>query len=568
VTDVSLKFLLFGEDRSAGKTLHGVAGEAEKTGSNLKRNVAAGAAAAGVALAAFGKISVDKFKEVGSETMGLMRIMGGTAEESSRLRFAAQQSGVTYETLSKSTGKFEKALGAATASGKSNAAMVKTLGFNFRDASGHILPMTALLPKLADKFEHMPGGAEKTALAMKLFGKSGADMLPFLNKGSAGIASLEHESDKFGNTLTGKNLAALKASKASQREWNASLDGLKIQIGAQILPIMNTLVGFIRGKVIPVIIAISGFMQKHSSILKLVGVVLGTLIVGIKAWTIAQKILNTVLAMNPIGMVVVAIAALAVGLIYAYNHSKTFRDIVQAAFHAVGVAIDWVKQHWQLLISLIGGPFVAVIVLIVSHWNTLKRVAMDAIRAIVMAFLDMVGTVVHGAASMFGWVPGVGGKLRSAARAFDAFRDGVNRSLGGVQKNVTVSAHVSGAQEVINGLSNVANLINYIKNNGHVDIGVSGRGTAGLASGGTMYDGLTTVGEQGPELMMKSGPSVKVLSNAQSRHFLSSAGSRGGGGTTEIHLHIDHPLASAADIAGAVVPALATHVRNGGIRPW
>lgn len=36
----------------------------------------------------------------------------------------------------------------------------------------------------------MPDGAEKSALAMQLFGKNGMAMLPFLNKGAAGIQEL------------------------------------------------------------------------------------------------------------------------------------------------------------------------------------------------------------------------------------------------------------------------------------------------------------------------------------------------------------------------------------------
>ena len=45
--------------------------------------------------------------------------------------------------------------------------------------------------------------------------------------------------------------------------------------------------------------------------------------------------LNAALSANPIGLVVIAIAALVAGLIYAYQHSATFRAIVQGAMKAV-----------------------------------------------------------------------------------------------------------------------------------------------------------------------------------------------------------------------------------------
>src|SRR5258708_22776709 len=46
----------------------------------------------------------------------------------------------------------------------------------------------------------------------------------------------------------------------------------------------------------------------------------------------AQWLLNFALTANPIGPVVVAIAALTAGLIYAYQHNQTFRNIVKDLF--------------------------------------------------------------------------------------------------------------------------------------------------------------------------------------------------------------------------------------------
>ena len=60
-------------------------------------------------------------------------------------------------------------------------------------------------------------------------------------------------------------------------------------------------------------------------------------------WTAAQWAINAALTANPIGLVVVAIAALAAGVIYAYRNSETFRNGVNAAWNAVksGASIVW-----------------------------------------------------------------------------------------------------------------------------------------------------------------------------------------------------------------------------------
>lgn len=407
--------------KKVGTELKHTGDTAEKSSGGFNKFKAAGiamGAAVGAAVIGFGKSAVDKFKEVGGETLGLMRIMGGTAESASRLRFAAQESGVSFETLSKSTGKLEKGLGAANDGGKKTAAMIKVLGFNFRDAHGNIRPMSEVLPQLADKFKAMPGGAEKTALAMKLFGKSGTDMLPFLNKGKVGIEELMKESDKFGNTLSGKNLDAIKKSKASQREWNASLDGLKIQFGAQLLPILNSFVGTLRDKVIPFVTKVTGFMSTHKDMVGQVAKVVGTLIVGIKAWSIVQGILNAELFANPIGLVVLALVALAAGLIYAYKHSETFRKIVQAAFQVVATDA-----------RLLASAFKATVKFVVDGWKSItdftKR-AKDTITRLLSGFWNGVMTAWN---TMRSWVTG---RWTSFAGWINAIPGSVSRSLSRV----------------------------------------------------------------------------------------------------------------------------------------
>lgn len=73
-----------------------------------------------------------------------------------------------------------------------------------------------------------------------------------------------------------------------------------------------------------------------------------------KAITAAQWLWNAALTANPIGVIVVAIAALAAGIIYAYNHSETFRKIVDAAWKAIKIAaeavVTWfVDTAWPFL---------------------------------------------------------------------------------------------------------------------------------------------------------------------------------------------------------------------------
>ena len=68
-----------------------------------------------------------------------------------------------------------------------------------------------------------------------------------------------------------------------------------------------------------------------------------------KAFTIAQAALNLVLSANPIGIVVLALAGLAIGLKYAYDHSEAFRNIVQSLFTWIGQLLAPLQGLWDMV---------------------------------------------------------------------------------------------------------------------------------------------------------------------------------------------------------------------------
>jgi len=104
------------------------------------------------------------------------------------------------------------------------------------------------------------------------------------------------------------------------------------------------------------------------------------------AWTAVQWLLNAALSANPIGLVVIAIAALVVGLVIAYKKSETFRKIVDAAFNAVwDIAkklFNWFKANWPLLLAILTGPIGIAVLVIVRHWDTIRETTTNAVNAV------------------------------------------------------------------------------------------------------------------------------------------------------------------------------------------
>jgi hypothetical protein len=136
-------------------------------------------------------------------------------------------------------------------------------------------------------------------------------------------------------------------------------------------------------------------------------------------------------SLGPIGVLITIVAAAAAGLIYMYHHSQTFRRIVDGAFHAVAAA----------------GQFM---------W---ERVLKPTFAFLANAWFAVAGAIVNGAARAFGWVPGLGGRLRAAAAHFNTFRDQFNRSMSGMHdRTVRVNVQLGAGRAVVGSGANAVRI--------------------------------------------------------------------------------------------------------------
>lgn len=69
-----------------------------------------------------------------------------------------------------------------------------------------------------------------------------------------------------------------------------------------------------------------------------------------RAYAAGQWALNAAMYANPIGAVVIAVAALVAGIVIAYKRSETFRNIVQGAMRGVQAAFGWVVDKVETLV--------------------------------------------------------------------------------------------------------------------------------------------------------------------------------------------------------------------------
>lgn len=195
--------------------------------------------AVAVGLTALVKSSLDAADQLNK----LSQSSGVSVEKLSALKFAAQQSGVDIDALATGLKKLNVNLSEAAGNAKSAGAIAfKAMGISVKDASGQIKSADQILGEIADKFAGFRDGANKTAIAVQLFGKAGADLIPLLNSGSAGLAKFSDQAQKAGLIISGE-------TAKSAEEFNDKLallketlfTGLGNRIAEQLLPTLNDL---------------------------------------------------------------------------------------------------------------------------------------------------------------------------------------------------------------------------------------------------------------------------------------------------------------------------------------
>ncbi|MER9761598.1 hypothetical protein [Mesorhizobium sp. M0138] len=184
---------------------------------------------------------------------------GVTTEAFTALAFAAKMSNIEQGDFEGGMARLNKTIGAAANGSKQAVGLFQKLGVSIRDASGNLRTPDAILLDLAQAFSRLPDGAEKSALAIALFGKSGAKLLPFLNEGKKGLIDLGAEAKALGVTLNdaqakiGDNLgdALDSVSFAAQ--------GVKLQLGLLFAPTITKAATVLTERIKQLRPAIQGF---------------------------------------------------------------------------------------------------------------------------------------------------------------------------------------------------------------------------------------------------------------------------------------------------------------------
>ena len=179
------------------------------------------------------------------------------------------------------------------------------------------------------------------------------------DKLSTGAQAAQLLSDK----IKGQGEEFSKTAEGGAAQFHAQLGNLEESLGKGLLPALT--------QVSQAVASLTEFFARHTTATKVLIGALASLAAGLLAVNVATKLvaaaqaimtaaqwaLNVALDANPIGIAVLALAALAAAIVVAYKHSQTFRDIVQDAFAVVRSSVQAVVNVIQTLRDVASSVF-------------------------------------------------------------------------------------------------------------------------------------------------------------------------------------------------------------------
>jgi len=173
---------------------------------------------------------------------------GATVRMLSILQFAGAQSGVSTEQIAQGFRGLALALGRARDGNDQAIAAFQRLGLSAQQLKG--MSVDEVFQRIVVELGKMPDGFEKAETAQKVFGRSGAMLLPLLEDlAEQGFANVAREAEKMGAVIDAKTAKNADAFSDSLIRLKVALTGLLRETLMPILPALTLFVGLLASAV-------------------------------------------------------------------------------------------------------------------------------------------------------------------------------------------------------------------------------------------------------------------------------------------------------------------------------
>lgn len=169
----------------------------------------------------------------------LSRRLGTTYGELAGLKLAGDLAGVGIETIGAAMTKADVAMQKAAGGSKSAQAAFATLGLNAQQLQG--MASADRFEAIASAISGLQTPAERSAAAVALFGRSGAQLLPLFEGGADGIRRAREEAQAFGLALTNTQATNVEEMNDSFTRVYSAIQGVVQQVVAHLAPAITAI---------------------------------------------------------------------------------------------------------------------------------------------------------------------------------------------------------------------------------------------------------------------------------------------------------------------------------------
>ncbi|MDE2000671.1 MAG: phage tail tape measure protein, partial [Burkholderiales bacterium] len=179
--------------------------------------------------------------EAAEKMADLAQKTGISTEQLSAYKNLADQSGTSLDAVANSMNKLARNMAQAAIGTGTAATSFKAIGVEVLDANGHLRDTDTVMQEVSERFAGYKDGAGKAALAQQIFGRSGAELIPFLNEGAEGLKKSREEAEKYGLVLGGDTARQAKAFMDEMALIRNIFQAVGTQVVAQLLPALRQL---------------------------------------------------------------------------------------------------------------------------------------------------------------------------------------------------------------------------------------------------------------------------------------------------------------------------------------
>lgn len=373
---------------------------------------------------------------------------------------------------------------------KTAAMALDRMGIKTTDAQGNFLNIIDILAQFEKGMKGM-GDAEKAAALTDIFGKrtvTGVTLL--LAEGTEGLKRYSKELQNAGGTAANV-AAAMRGSLANRIEVLKSaltelgfkfVDAFAAKGGKAIENLTATITNFDPASIIDFLTAAFTVISKIVGVLWKIRIIIISLAIAWGVYKVAmiaavvisnimgmvqavqalmsaqqgmnvvQAIFNVLLTANPVGVIIVAIAALIAIIILCVKHW----DEITAA---MARCWDWVKKNQEAVLGIIAvftGPFGFIISIVREFWNEWDRITQAFTNDGIIAGLKQIGATIlsallaplQGVFGLLGKIPGVGKHFENFATNIESFRNQI-KGIDDSTANVSTSKMDGGISDGI-----------------------------------------------------------------------------------------------------------------------